>query len=321
MLLPGRHANTSDYRYGYQGSMKDDELKGEGNEYATMYRQLDPRLGRWTSTDPKEKLMPWQSPYSSMDNNPVRFNDVNGDIATGIDCVVIGGITLGELILGGLAVTTVVVATSEDTREGMSDLATALHDVEIGTFESFPDLSDNSMIVRTFPAAAASASIEMEQIWAVKDNIPSFRRGMDLIPLASAATAIETIPAFEVGDLDFSILSISANDVGGFITTEPDAQSIEGINDLAERLRLNEPRDIEKLREQDINTVSVGGSTFVLDGHNRLTALAKSGLDSTLEITNLSIEKARTLFPSLMEEIENGDHDDNKTIEENIPKE
>lgn len=67
------------YRYGYQGSEKDDEVKGSGNSYTTEYRQLDPRLGRWLSLDPKARSMPWQSPYVSMDNNPIWFNDILGD--------------------------------------------------------------------------------------------------------------------------------------------------------------------------------------------------------------------------------------------------
>lgn len=72
------------YRYGYQGSEKDDEVKGDGNSYTTHFRQLDPRVGRWMSIDPKAKSMPWQSPYCSMDNNPILYNDVFGDSISGI---------------------------------------------------------------------------------------------------------------------------------------------------------------------------------------------------------------------------------------------
>ena len=61
--------STSDYRFGYQGSEEDDEIKGEGNSYTTEYRQLDPRLGRWLSIDPMAGKFPWQSPYCLMDNN------------------------------------------------------------------------------------------------------------------------------------------------------------------------------------------------------------------------------------------------------------
>lgn len=69
-----------DYLYGYQGSEKDNEMKGNNNSYTTHHRILDPRLGRWLSIDPKANITPGQSPYVSMDNNPITFNDVLGDI-------------------------------------------------------------------------------------------------------------------------------------------------------------------------------------------------------------------------------------------------
>jgi RHS repeat-associated protein len=77
MQMPGRNASTGDYRYGYQGSEKDGEISGEGNSYSTFFRQLDVRLGRWKSIDPKATA--WESPYVSMGNNPILYNDVLGD--------------------------------------------------------------------------------------------------------------------------------------------------------------------------------------------------------------------------------------------------
>jgi len=65
------------YRYGYQGSEKDDEIKGSGNSYTTHFRLLDPRVGRWLSIDPKANAK--ESPYVSMGNNPIWFNDPLGD--------------------------------------------------------------------------------------------------------------------------------------------------------------------------------------------------------------------------------------------------
>src|SRR5690554_271986 len=68
------------YRYGYQGSEMDNEVKGQGNSYTTHFRMLDPRVGRWLSPDPRQNELPWQSPYVSMDNDPIRYNDSKGDI-------------------------------------------------------------------------------------------------------------------------------------------------------------------------------------------------------------------------------------------------
>ena len=50
--LDGRLMEEKSYRYGYQGSEGDDEVKGNENSYTTEFRQLDPRLGRWTTLDP-----------------------------------------------------------------------------------------------------------------------------------------------------------------------------------------------------------------------------------------------------------------------------
>lgn len=68
------------YRFGYQGSEKDNEFKGEGNSYTTEFRQLDTRLGRWLSVDPV--IQPWQSSYCSMDDSPVFFRDPTGKVST-----------------------------------------------------------------------------------------------------------------------------------------------------------------------------------------------------------------------------------------------
>ena len=75
MDMPGRSYTAEAYRYGYQGSERDRNMQG-GTGYTTFFRSLDPRLGRWLNPDPKK--FPWQSPYCSMDCNPVALTDVMG---------------------------------------------------------------------------------------------------------------------------------------------------------------------------------------------------------------------------------------------------
>ena len=102
MLMPGRNKQSEEYRYGYQGSEKDDEVKGDGNSYTTHFRQLDTRLGRWLSIDPMSSEFPWQSPYASMDNNPVLKNDVlglygsEGEVKEAMDKAKARGWTVGD---------------------------------------------------------------------------------------------------------------------------------------------------------------------------------------------------------------------------------
>ncbi|TNF48864.1 MAG: hypothetical protein EP305_04280 [Bacteroidetes bacterium] len=77
VLLKERAVEAAFFRKGYQGSERDDEIKGKGNSYNTDYRILDPRIGKWLSMDPKKSA--WESPYSGMGNNPIAFNDPFGD--------------------------------------------------------------------------------------------------------------------------------------------------------------------------------------------------------------------------------------------------
>jgi len=82
-IMPGRSYNSGDYRYGWnKGSEMDDEITGvTGSHYTTYFREIDTRLGRMWSRDPV--FQPWQSPYNSMDNNPIAFNDPLGDEVKG----------------------------------------------------------------------------------------------------------------------------------------------------------------------------------------------------------------------------------------------
>ena len=81
MIMPGlNYQGSTGYRYGYQGSEKDDEIAGVSNgHFTTYFREGDTRILRWWSVDPKARQQPWQSSYSYMDGNPVLNNDQLGD--------------------------------------------------------------------------------------------------------------------------------------------------------------------------------------------------------------------------------------------------
>ncbi len=78
MLLPGRHANTSDYRYGFQGQELDNEIKGEGNSLNYKYRMHDPRVGRFFATDPLFKSYSYNSPYAFSENIVISHIELEG---------------------------------------------------------------------------------------------------------------------------------------------------------------------------------------------------------------------------------------------------
>jgi len=81
MLLPNRHESSNEYRYGFNGMEKDDEVSGEGNSYDFGARLYNPRVGRWLTLDPMASSYPNQSPYNFAVNSPLLFNDPNGEDA------------------------------------------------------------------------------------------------------------------------------------------------------------------------------------------------------------------------------------------------
>ena len=78
MLLPNRHGNSSNYRYGFQGQEMDNEIKGEGNSLNYTFRMHDPRVGRFLSLDPLESTYPWNSPYAFSENVVIHATELEG---------------------------------------------------------------------------------------------------------------------------------------------------------------------------------------------------------------------------------------------------
>jgi len=85
MQMPNRNyvlSGIGDYRYGFNGHEKDNEIKGEGNCYTTEYRQYDSRLARWNSIDPLFANYPSWGTYSFPYGNPILYIDPDGRGAT-----------------------------------------------------------------------------------------------------------------------------------------------------------------------------------------------------------------------------------------------
>jgi len=77
--MPGRSYNSGEYRYGFNGMEKDDEVKGSGNSYDFGARMYDPRIAIWLKVDPRAADLPGYSPYSYAAGNPVLYIDPNGE--------------------------------------------------------------------------------------------------------------------------------------------------------------------------------------------------------------------------------------------------
>ena len=69
---------VGEYRYGFQGQEKDDEIKGTGNSVNYKYRMHDPRIGRFFSVDPLAPSYPHNSPYAFSENRVIDGVELEG---------------------------------------------------------------------------------------------------------------------------------------------------------------------------------------------------------------------------------------------------
>lgn len=80
MIVPEPKRNVAtDYRYGFQGQEKDDEIKGgEGNSLNYTFRMHDPRAGRFFTVDPLFKEYPELTPFQFASNSPIDMIEIEG---------------------------------------------------------------------------------------------------------------------------------------------------------------------------------------------------------------------------------------------------
>jgi RHS repeat-associated protein len=77
-LVPGLNTNTDEYRFGFNGMEKDDEVSGNGNQYDYGFRIYNPRIARFLSVDPLTANYPWYTPFQFAGNKPIKFIDLDG---------------------------------------------------------------------------------------------------------------------------------------------------------------------------------------------------------------------------------------------------
>jgi RHS repeat-associated protein len=97
--------NGVPYKFGFNGKMNDNDVKGLGNKIDYGARVYDPRIGRFLSTDPKASELPEGTPYGYADNSPIALLDVNGEEGEPGFTIrtVNGNINLKQPLTGGLS--------------------------------------------------------------------------------------------------------------------------------------------------------------------------------------------------------------------------
>ena len=80
MLEPGRNysVGNTNYRYGFNGKEKSDEINGNGVDYDYGARIYDTRVGKFLSVDPIAAKYPFLTPYQFASNSPIANIDLDG---------------------------------------------------------------------------------------------------------------------------------------------------------------------------------------------------------------------------------------------------
>jgi RHS repeat-associated protein len=77
--FPLEIATPQEYRFGFQGQLKDNEWTGtEGSHLAFKYRVHDARIGRFLSIDPLTAKYPHNSPYAFSENRVIDAVELEG---------------------------------------------------------------------------------------------------------------------------------------------------------------------------------------------------------------------------------------------------
>ncbi|MEL6134116.1 MAG: polymorphic toxin-type HINT domain-containing protein, partial [Bacteroidota bacterium] len=124
MGIHGRKLSIGDYRFGFNGMEKDDELYGNGNIYTAQFWKYDSRLGRRWNIDPIQ--FTGLSPYATFAGNPVKFDDPNGD------CPICPFLAKGAASAATdfLIQTIIIYATDDNVPSGWDGFTTAMTKVD-----------------------------------------------------------------------------------------------------------------------------------------------------------------------------------------------
>lgn len=71
-----------DYRFGFNGQHKENEVAGIGNHNSALFWEYDTRLGRRWNIDPVDQI--GISNYATFANNPIANTDVLGNVVEGV---------------------------------------------------------------------------------------------------------------------------------------------------------------------------------------------------------------------------------------------
>jgi RHS repeat-associated protein len=168
MQMPGRNYNLYEYRFGFNGQEKDNQIYGSGNSYTAEFWQYDARLGRRWNVDPMAHEREWLSPYNFVQNNPILRVDPTGALDTKYEDE--NGNLLAETNDGN---SSTVIISSEKENQFKKDL-------KAGKSEGWQDQKDfNKYLIKNYSKAMVVQPGDNLADWAIDaitDESGKFRK-------------------------------------------------------------------------------------------------------------------------------------------------
>jgi hypothetical protein len=177
------------YRFNKGSELQDKEFAdGSGLEmYETPLRELDPQLGRWWQIDPvfangvdgddevNEVItggLKRESPYASMDNNPMRFDDPKGDC---VPCAIaiVDAVEIYETYVAAATVTTAAVGATaavqgaSSSQDAMLAQADPLSALSVMQAQAYQEVQTAPSPTITLSPSDQSALNKLNQSWGI----------------------------------------------------------------------------------------------------------------------------------------------------------
>jgi RHS repeat-associated protein len=114
--------NGQTYRFGFNGKLNDNDVKGLGNQLDFGERIYDPRTGRFLSVDALARDFPWNSTYAFAENKPTWGTDLDGaELLLGT-----GGTWLGATTFSNSSTIATTALAAEEASLSSTSASTAL---------------------------------------------------------------------------------------------------------------------------------------------------------------------------------------------------
>lgn len=142
MLVPNRHGNSGNYRFGFQGQEADNEIKGNGNSVNYKYRMHDPRIGRFFAVDPLAKQYPWNSTYAFSENRVIDGFELEGREVILLGKEVMGGALLTGTVGVGIVFAPDGIYSYKNSGLGMATNISIASSISVSLFPNMPSAYD-----------------------------------------------------------------------------------------------------------------------------------------------------------------------------------